>query len=161
MKNDCSQMQEEILSSDGVFSLEVEQHCAGCESCRKVRKNWHLLCRVKSAPEISLSNDFAIITAARKYARSQKRQINIRRVLGYAAATASGIAAVYSVMFHGPLPSASNEMFRKSWNWDTFEERVFVLDTATEISQQDITIGSTDNDALDEFIETEINIKNI
>ncbi len=161
MNNNCSQMQEKILSSNGVFSPEIEQHCARCESCRRLQENWHLLSRAKSVPEISLTNDFAIITAARKYAKSQKRQITIRRVLGYAAAAASGIAAVYTVMFHGPLTAAPNDIFHKSWNWDTFEERIFVLDTAVEVSQQDITIGSASNDALDEFIETEINIKNI
>jgi predicted anti-sigma-YlaC factor YlaD len=161
MNNNCSKIQEEILSSNVVFSPAIEEHCANCESCRQLKQDWQLLSQVKSTPEISLTNDFAVIRTAQKFSKSQKRQILIRRVFGYAAAVASGIAAIYTVMFQGQLPNTANDIFRNSWDWDTFEERIFVLDTAAEISQQDITIGSSKNEALNEFIETEINIENI
>ena len=161
MSKNCLQIQKEILSSDGVFSPAIERHCAGCENCRRLKFDWQLVGRAGTSPEIRLTNDFAVITAARKFTRSRKRQVMIRRVLGYAAAAASGIAALYTVMFHEELSAATDNIFRKAWNWDTFEERVFVLDTATEISRQDITVGSSNNDELDEFIEKEISVNNI
>lgn len=161
MNDNCLQIQKEILASNGFFGTAIEQHCAACESCRRLKADWQLVGQARSSPEISLTNDFAVITAARKFARSQKRQIAIRRVLGYAAAAASGIAALYTVMFHEQLSDATNNIFQKSWNWDTFEERIFVLDTAAEVSRQDITIGSSKNDDLNEFIEKEIRVNNI
>lgn len=161
MKNICKQMQEEILSCDGVFNAAIEEHCADCENCHQVKQDWKLFGQLKPTPKIALTNDFAIIRAAQKYSRSQRIQVAIRRGLGYAAATASGIAAIYTVMFHGPLSNAPNDIFSKAWNWDTFEERIFVLDTAAEVSKQDITIGTSKDEALNKFIETEINIEQI
>jgi len=161
MKKICKQVQEEILSCDGVFNAAIEEHCADCESCHQVKQDWKLFAELKPAPAIALTNDFAIIRTAQKYSRSQRIQVAIRRGLGYAAATASGIAAVYTVMFHGPLSNAPNDIFNKAWNWDAFEERIFVLDTATEVSKQDITIGTSKDEALNKFIETEINIEQI
>jgi len=161
MKKNCSQMQKEILASEGVFSTAVEKHCTDCASCLQAKQDWQLLSRIKPEPEIALTNDFAIIRAAQNFVKSQKLQISIRRWLGYAAATASGIAAIYTVMFHGPLPNATNDIFRKAWNWDTFEERIFVLDTAAEVSRQDITIGTPKDEALNKFIENEIIIEQI
>jgi predicted anti-sigma-YlaC factor YlaD len=161
MKKICSEIQEEILSSEDVFSTAIEKHCVDCASCRQVKQDWQLLSQIKPEPEIALTNDFAVIRAAQKFSRSQRLQITIRRSLGYAAATASGIAAIYTVMFHGPLPNAANDVLRKSWNWDTFEERIFVLDTAAEVSKQDITIGTSKDEALNTFIENEIIIEQI
>ena len=161
MKNICPEIQEEILSSEGVFSTATEEHCASCENCRQAKQDWQLLSRIKPEPKIALTNDFAVIRAAQKFSRSQRIQVAIRRGLGYAAATASGIAAIYTVMFQGDLPSRSNEIFNKAWHWDTFEEKIFVLDTAAEISRQDITIGTPKDDALNKFIEKEIIIEQI
>lgn len=161
MKNICTQIQGEILSCDGAFTAAIEEHCADCESCHQVKQDWKLFVELKPAPKISLTNDFAIISAAQKYSRSQRIQVAIRRGLGYAAAAASGIAAIYTVMFHGPLTDSSNEIFQKAWNWDNFEEKVFVLDTAAEVSRQDITIGTSKDEALNKFIETEINLDQI
>ncbi|MFA7184379.1 MAG: hypothetical protein WC082_05775, partial [Victivallales bacterium] len=82
-----------------------------------------------------------------------KRQVMIRRVLGYTAAAASGIAALYTVIFGGEMP---RNVFYRYWNWDSFEEKLFVLDTAAEVSLLDITVR---NDPLNQFIEKEIDIK--
>lgn len=162
MKNECQQIQKEILASNGAFTAAIEEHCADCETCRQTKQNWNLFAGIKAAPEIALTNDFAIIRAAQRFSRSQRIQIAIRRGFGYAAATVSGIAAVYAVMFHIALTNNSNEILSKAWNWDTFEEKVFVLDTAAEVSRQDITIGETSkDDALNKFIETEINFEQI
>ncbi|MCK4981426.1 MAG: hypothetical protein KAS17_00810 [Victivallaceae bacterium] len=161
MKKICSEIQEKILSSEGIFSTAIEGHCVDCASCRQLKQDWQLLSQIKPEPKIALTNDFAVIRAAQKFSRSQRIQVAIRRGLGYAAATASGIAAIYTVMFHGPLPDTANDIFNKAWNWDNFEEKVFVLDTATEVSRQDITIGASKDVALDKFIETEINIEQI
>jgi len=161
MRKNCKQIQEEIFSCDGVFNAAIEEHCADCESCHQVKLDWKLFSEFKPAPAIALTNDFVIIRAAQKFSRNQRIQVAIRRGLGYAAATASGIAAIYTVMFHGPLSNAPNDIFQKAWNWDTFEERVFVLDTAAEVSRQDITIGTSKDEALDKFIETEINFEQI
>ena len=161
MKNICPEIQEEILSSEGIFSTAIEEHCVNCTSCRQTKQDWQLLSRIKPEPKIALTNDFAVIRAAQKFSRNQRIQVAIRRGLGYAAATASGIAAIYTVMFHGPLPNATNDILRKSWNWDTFEERIFVLDTAAEVSKQDITIGTSKDEALNTFIDNEIIIEQI
>ncbi len=161
MKNNCQQIQEEILSCNGDFTVAIEEHCADCKNCRQAKQNWQLLAGTKARPKIALTNDFAIIRAAQKFSRSQRIQVAIRRGLGYAAATASGIAAIYTIMFQGDLPSRSNEIFNKAWHWDTFEEKVFVLDTAAEVSHQDITIGTPKDDALNKFIEKEIIVEQI
>ena len=162
MKKKCQQIQKEILASNGIFNSIIEEHCADCKTCRQTKQDWKLFAGIKAAPKISLTNDFAIIRAAQKFSKSQRIQVAIRRGLGYAAATASGIAAIYTVMFHGPLSNNTNDIFNKAWNWDTFEEKVFVLDTATEVSSQDITIGDTSkDDALNKFIENEIIIEQI
>jgi hypothetical protein len=47
-------------------------------------------------------------------------------------------------------------VFYRYWNWDSFEEKLFVLDTAAEVSLLDITVR---NDPLNQFIEKEIDIK--
>ncbi len=161
MKKKCSQMQKEILASDGMFTAAIEEHCADCENCHQVKQDWKLFTTLKSSPKIALTNDFNVIRAAQKFSKSQRIQVAIRRGFGYAAATVSGIAAIYTVMFHGPLTNAPNDIFHQSWNWDSFEERVFVLDTALEISSQDITIGTSKNGTLDDFTETEINFEQI
>jgi hypothetical protein len=161
MKKDCLKVQEQILSSNSNFSDEVELHCSKCEPCRNMKEDWALLSIAKFQPEIPLANDFAIIRIAQKRAKSQKRQIILRRVLGYAAAAASGIAAIYTVIFNTPMSNNSSQLLQQYWNWDSFEEKIFVLDTAAEVSQQDLTVGSTSDEALDEFIENEINISNI
>jgi hypothetical protein len=162
MKKDCSQIQKEMLACNGAFTAVIEEHCADCESCLQIKQDWKLFADLKPTPEIPLSNDFAIIRAAQKYSRSQRIQVAIRRGFGYAAATVSGIAAVYAVMFHGPMTNTSNDVFHKAWSWDSFEERVFVLDTAAEVSRQDITIGDDSKDeALNNFIETEINFEQL
>jgi len=162
MKKDCSQMQKEILACNGVFNVAIEEHCADCESCYQFKKDWKLFDELKAAPAIALTNDFAIIRAAQKYSKSHRIQVAVRRGLGYAAATVSGIAAAYAVMFHGPMANTSNDILNKAWNWDSFEERVFVLDTAVEVSHQDLTIGEVPKDeALNKFIETEINFDEI
>ncbi|MFA6716194.1 MAG: hypothetical protein WCS27_12505 [Victivallaceae bacterium] len=153
MKNNCSQTQAEILSSNGVFSRAVEEHCAECENCRLLKQDWTLFCRPETAPEVPLKNDFAVIRTAQKLAKSRKRQVMIRRVLGYTAAAASGIAALYTVIFGGEMP---RNVFYRYWNWDSFEEKLFVLDTAAEVSLLDITVR---NDPLNQFIEKEIDIK--
>jgi len=160
MKTKCLQMQKEILASDGFFTAAIEEHCADCDNCHQVKLDWKMLSTVTAVPDIPLTNDFAIIRAAQKHSRNQRLQVAIRRGFGYAAATVSGIAAVYAVMFHMALANTSNDAFKKAWNWDSFEEKIFVLDVATEISRQDITIGNTPkDDTLDNFIETEINIE--
>lgn len=161
MKKNCSQMQKEILASDGIFTSVIEEHCADCESCHQLKLDWKLFAALKSSPKIALTNDFNIIKAAQKFSRSQRIQVAIRRGFGYAAATVSGIAAIYTVMFHGPLANTQNDIFHQSWNWDSFEERVFVLDTAVEVSSQDITIGTSKDDTSNDFIETEINFEQI
>ena len=158
MKKNCSQMQKEILASNGVFTTAIEEHCADCENCNQVKQDWKLFDGLKATPEIPLTNDFNIIRTAQKYSKSQRIQVAIRRGFGYAAATVSGIAAAYAIMFHGLLADTSANALRNAWNWDSFEEKVFVLDTAAEISHQDITIGGASKDkALNNFIETEIN----
>ena len=162
MKNKCQQIQEEILSCDGTFTAAIEEHCADCESCHKVKQDWKLFAGIKSTPEIALTNDFAIIRAAQKYSTAQRIQVAIRRGLGYAAATVSTIAAAYAIMFNMAMAEASHEAFSKAWHWDAFEEKVFILDTAAEVSRQDITIGETSkDDALNKFIENEITIEQI
>ncbi len=161
MKKKCSQMQKKILSSNCAFIPAIEKHCANCMSCRQVKQNWELLKQLKSVTKIPLTNDFAIIRMAQKFSKSQKRQVTIRRILGYSAAAVSGIAAIYTIMLHGLSPADSDDIFRKSWNWDNFEEKIFILDTAAAVSHQDITIGSSKNAALNEFIEKEIDIEQI
>ncbi len=162
MKNICKEIQEKILSCDGVFTAEIEEHCADCENCHHLKMDWKMFSELESTAKIPLTNDFAVIRTAQRFSKSQRLQIAVRRGLGYAAATVSGIAAAYAIMFNMAMSDASNEAFRKAWNWDTFEEKVFVLDTATEISRQDITIGTVSkNDELDKFIEDEITIEQI
>ena len=162
MKNKCRQIQEEILSCDGTFTSAIEEHCADCRDCRRAKQNWKLFSGIKPAPEITLTNDFAIIRAAQKFSMAQRIQVAIRRGLGYAAATVSTIAAAYAIMFNMAMTDTSHKAFNKAWHWDTFEEKVFILDTATEVSSQDITIGETSkDDALNKFIENEINIEQI
>lgn len=160
MKNKCQQIQEEILSCDGSFTAEIEEHCADCKDCRRAKQNWKLFSGLKKKPKIALTNDFAVIRAAQKFSTSQRIQVAIRRGLGYAAATVSTIAAAYAVMFNIAMTEASNKAFNQAWHWDTFEEKVFVLDTAAEISRQDITIGRKD-EALNKFIEKEIVVEQI
>ena len=161
MKNICSEIQEKILSSENVFNTAIEKHCAECSTCSQFKQDWLLLRRTKPEPQIALTNDFTVLREAQKFAGTRKLQISIRRWLGYAAATASGIAALYTVMFHGPSPNAANGIFQKAWNWDTFEEQLFVLDTAAEVSRQDITIGTSEDEPLNKFIENELNIEQI
>jgi hypothetical protein len=161
MKNNCQQIQEQILSCNGDFTAAIEEHCADCKNCRQTKQNWELLAVTKVRPKITLTNDFAIIRAAQRFSRSQRIQVAIRRGLGYAAATVSGIAAVYAVMFNIASSNISNNALRKAWHWDSFEEKVFVLDTAAEISRQDITIGTPKDDALNKFIEKEIIVEQI
>ena len=141
----CSQVQKEILASGDFLGPAIESHCKECESCCRVKNDWQLLRDAKNVPDIPLSNDFAVITAARKLNKSRKIQVAVRRFLGYTAATASGIAAIYTVLFNGQVPNSGNDVFGKAWNWDSFEEKVFVLDTATEISRQDIKFSSWKN----------------
>lgn len=160
MNNKCQQIREEILSCDGNFTAAIEEHCADCKECRRAKQNWKLFSGLRKKPKIALSNDFAVITAARKFSRSQRIQVAIRRGLGYAAATVSTIAAAYAIMFNIAMADASTRAFNQAWHWDSFEEKVFVLDTAAEISRQDITIGQKD-DALDKFIEKEIVVEQI
>ena len=138
----CSQVQREILASGNFLSPAIESHCKECEACRRVKDDWQLLRDAKNIPDIPLSNDFAVITAARKLNKSRRIQVAVRRFLGYTAATASGIAAIYTVLFNGQMPSSGKDVFSKAWNWDSFEEKVFVLDVATEISRQDIKFSS-------------------
>lgn len=161
MKNKCQQIQKEILSCNGNFTAAIEKHCADCKDCRRAKQNWKLFSELKKKPKMPLTNDFAVIRAAQKFSRSQRVQIAIRRGLGYAAATVSTIAAAYAVMFNIAMADASNKAFNKAWHWDAFEEKVFVLDTAAEISRQDITIGASKDDALDKFIEKEIIVEQI
>lgn len=139
MKKNCSRIQAEILASDGFLSQMVEQHCAKCENCRSLKQKWLRLRGLEPAAEIPLKNDFAVIRAAQKLAASRKRQVLIRRILGYTAAAASSLAAVYTVIFGGEI---AENVFNRYWNWDSFEERIFVLDTAAEVSLQDITVKS-------------------
>ncbi len=161
MKNKCQQIQKEILSCNGNFTANVEEHCADCKICRQTKQNWKLFSELKNKPKIALLNDFAVIRAAQKFSRSQRIQIAVRRGLGYAAATVSAIAAAYAIMFNIAMADASNKVFNQAWHWDSFEEKVFVLDTAAEISRQDITIGASKDDALNKFIEKEIIIEQI
>ena len=161
MKSKCQQIQAEILSCNGDFTAAIEEHCADCKDCRQAKENWKLFAEVRKKPEIALTNDFAIIRAAQNFSRSQRIQIAIRRGLGYAAATVSAIAAAYAIMFNIAMAEASNEIFSKAWHWDSFEEKVFVLDTAAEISRQDITISTSKDDALNKFIEKEIVVEQI
>lgn len=156
MKNKCSQVQREILASNGIFRQAVDEHCAECESCRNLKQDWYLFGNITPEQEIPLSNDFAVRRAAQKLAAGRKREVIVRRILGYTAAAASGFAALYTIIF-GQMPNTANEVYRKAWNWDSFEEKVFILDTATAVSRQDIAIGSARNKTLNEFIEAEIN----
>jgi hypothetical protein len=159
----CSQVQREILASGDFLSPAIESHCRDCEACRRVKDDWRLLRDAKNIPDIPLSNDFVVITAARKLSKSRRIQVAVRRFLGYTAATASGIAAIYTVVFNGQMPGAGNDVFSKAWNWDSFEEKVFVLDTATEISRQDIKFGSWkyENGNSDGNIDVQDNIEQI
>ena len=142
----CSQVKREILASGDFLSPAIEAHCQECEACCHVKEDWQLLRDVKNTPDVPITNDFAVITAARKLNKSRRIQVAVRRFLGYTAATASGIAAIYTVLFNGQMPDAGNDIFSKAWSWDSFEEKVFVLDTATEISRQDIKFSSWVNE---------------
>lgn len=152
MKDDCSRIQAEILASDGFFSQTVEQHCKKCKDCRNMKQKWLDLSGLESAAEVPLKNDFAVIRAAQKLTSNRKRQVLIRRILGYTAAAASSMAAVYTVIFGGDI---ADNVLHRYWHWDSFEERLFVIDTATEVSLLDITVK---NDPLSQFIEEEITI---
>jgi predicted anti-sigma-YlaC factor YlaD len=155
MKDDCSRMQAQILASDGFFSRALEEHCAKCENCRGLKQNWLELSSMEPEVEVPLKNDFAVIRAAQKLAAGRKRQVLIRRILGYTAAAASGIAAIYTVIFGSEI---TENVFHRYWKWDSFEEKLFVLDTATEVSLLDITVK---NDPVNQFIEKEITIEEI
>lgn len=159
MKN-CSKIQEEILSANSSFSEEIEAHCAKCDNCRELKNDWAKLADAPLAPAVPISNDFAIIRAAQKHTKNQKNQILFRRIVGYAAAAVSGAAAIYTIIFNYQVP-ANNNIYQKSWDWDNFEEKAFVLDTAAEVSAQDFVVGSVDNEALNDFVENEIDIKTI
>ncbi|MCP3968280.1 MAG: hypothetical protein GY750_15785 [Lentisphaerae bacterium] len=161
MNKDCNKIIEEILSSNGDCSQAVHEHCRDCSECRTLLEDWQKMYNAKlplQAPP--LSADFNILKQSRERGKSIRLNKTIRRLVGYTAAAAS-LAAAFIVTCSEYNSVRLENKYLNQWSWSSFENQVFTLDTEVEFSKELLTISNTNDDALQQYVNNEINLENL
>ncbi|QSH41560.1 hypothetical protein P0136_07390 [Lentisphaerota bacterium ZTH] len=161
MKDKCNKIQEEILSSGSEFSQRVRTHCKTCSECRNFLEDWRLLASTElPLTDPPLSKDFEILKHARERSKSIRRRVTLRRLIGYTAAAAS-MAAAFIVTCSEYNSVKAEKKYLQQWSWNNFESQVFKLDTEVEISRQMLTMSNNNDNALQSYVNNEINLENL
>ena len=133
----CHEVEEEILESTGDFSQTVKEHLKLCEKCTVLAANWHKLCDLKlpTVDPISPTLDFAVLTAARKAAVSNRWMLP----KWFYAISSAACAIMFSWLV---IHSHQTEVNRQSTNLApiTAEQALFMLDSESEFNQIFINI---------------------
>ena len=136
----CPEVSEEILGSDGEFSLPVQNHLKSCTDCAALAANWNALRAVEqpTVPAISPTLDFAVLSAATK---AQARYKWMLPKWFYAISSAACAIMFSWLVIH----SHQYEANRRNAIWDTpsTDQAMFMLDSEIEFNRVFINIVRT------------------